>query len=89
MPIFAGIRGVRQWTGPYDLTPDQQAIVGATPVEGFYIDCGWSGHGLKFGPSVGRIMSEIVMGKEPFIDVSMFRYSRFEEDDLFFEPACI
>jgi sarcosine oxidase subunit beta len=89
MPILAGIRGVRQWTGPYDLTPDQQAIVGATPVEGFYIDCGWSGHGLQFGPSVGRIMSEIVMGKEPFIDVSMFRYTRFEEDDLFFEPACI
>jgi sarcosine oxidase subunit beta len=83
------VRVVRQWTGPYDITPDQQAIVGGTPVEGFYLDCGWSGHGLQFAPSVGRIMSEMVMGKEPFLDVSMFRYSRFEENDLFFEPACI
>ena len=89
MPCLSGVRVVRQWTGPYDITPDQQAIVGATPVEGFYLDCGWSGHGLQFAPSIGRIMSEIVMGKEPFIDVSVFRFTRFEEGDLFFEPACI
>ncbi len=89
MPVLSGIRVVRQWTGPYDNTPDLQAIVGPTPVEGFYINCGWSGHGLQFGPSVGRIMAEFVNGEKPFIDVSMFRYSRFEEGDLFFEPACI
>jgi len=89
MPCLSGVRVVRQWTGPYDITPDQQAIVGATPVEGFYLDCGWSGHGLQFAPSIGRIMSEIVMGKEPFIDVSVFRFTRFEEGELFFEPACI
>jgi len=89
MPCLSEVRVVRQWTGPYDITPDQQAIVGATPVEGFYLDCGWSGHGLQFAPSIGRIMSEIVMGKEPFIDVSVFRFTRFEEGELFFEPACI
>ena len=89
MPILKQIRVVRQWTGPYGNTPDFQAIVGATPVEGFYVDCGWSGHGLQFAPSIGRIMAEIVNGEKPFIDVSMFRYSRFEEGDLFFEPACI
>jgi len=89
MPCLSEVRVVRQWTGPYDITPDQQAIVGATPVEGFYLDCGWSGHGLQFAPSIGRIMSEIVMGQEPFIDVSVFRFTRFEEGELFFEPACI
>jgi len=89
MPCLSGVRVVRQWTGPYDITPDQQAIVGATPVEGFYLDCGWSGHGLQFAPSIGRIMSEIVVGKDPFIDVSVFRFTRFEEGELFFEPACI
>ena len=89
MPILSGIRIVRQWTGPYDNTPDFQAIVGPTPVEGFYLDCGWSGHGLQFGPSVGRIMAEFVNGEKPFIDVHRFRFTRFEENDLFFEPACI
>lgn len=89
MPILSGVRIVRQWTGPYDNTPDFQAIVGPTPVEGFYLDCGWSGHGLQFGPSVGRIMAEFVNGEKPFIDVHRFRFTRFEENDLFFEPACI
>lgn len=89
MPSLAGVRAVRQWAGTYDVTPDSQAVVGATPVEGFFLDCGWSGHGLQFAPSIGRIMAEIVCGEEPFIDVSPFRYSRFEEGDLFFEPACI
>jgi sarcosine oxidase subunit beta len=34
-------------------------------------------------------MAEFVNNETPFIDVSMFRYSRFAENDLFFEPCCI
>ncbi len=89
LPILKEIRVVRQWSGPYDITPDHQAIVGKTPMEGLFIDCGWSGHGLQFGPSIGRIMAELVNNETPFIDVSVFRYSRFEENELFFEPCCI
>ncbi|MCF7936325.1 MAG: FAD-binding oxidoreductase [Synergistales bacterium] len=89
MPVLSGVRVVRQWTGPYDLTPDQQAILGPTPVDGFYVDCGWSGHGLQFAPSAGRVLAEMIAGEEPFMDVHCFRYTRFEDEDLFFEPACI
>ena len=62
---------------------------GRTPVENFFFVGGWSGHGLQFAPSSGRIMSEIVLGEEPFLDVSCFRFSRFEEGCLYPEPACI
>ncbi|GAB6280808.1 MAG: FAD-binding oxidoreductase [Thermovirga sp.] len=89
MPCLAGVRCVRQWTGPYGITPDEQAILGETPVENFYLDAGWSGHGLQFAPSAGRIMTEMLMGEEPFLNVRPFRFSRFEEGDLFREPACI
>ena len=89
MPCLAGVRVVRQWTGPYAVTPDEQAIMGRTPVENFFFVGGWSGHGLQFAPSSGRIMSEIVLGEEPFLDVSCFRFSRFEEGCLYPEPACI
>jgi sarcosine oxidase subunit beta len=89
MPCLAGVRVVRQWTGPYAVTPDEQAIMGKTPVENFFFVGGWSGHGLQFAPSSGRIMSEIVLGEEPFLDVSCFRFSRFEEGCLYPEPACI
>ena len=89
MPLMAGIRVVRQWSGPYDITPDKQAIVGESPMKGLFLDCGWSGHGFQFGPSIGRVMSELVNNEKPFVDVSVFRYSRFAENDLFFEPFCI
>lgn len=89
IPALSGIRVVRQWSGPYDNTPDHNAIIDWTPVEGLLINCGWSGHGLQFGPSGGRVCKELLMGEKPFVDLHRFRLSRFKENDLFFEPAFI
>lgn len=89
IPCLKGVRVVRQWSGPYDNTPDHNAIIDWTPVEGLLIDCGWSGHGLQFGPSGGRVCKELLMGEKPFVDLYRFRLARFAENDLFFEPAFI
>ncbi|MDL2263569.1 FAD-binding oxidoreductase [Synergistaceae bacterium OttesenSCG-928-I11] len=89
MPSLAGVRVVHQWSGPYDVTPDHQAIIDWTPVEGLWTNCGWSGHGLQFGPSGGRLAKEMFFGEKTFVDIRNFRLSRFEEGDLFEEPAFI
>lgn len=89
IPALKGVRVVHQWSGPYDITPDHQAIIDWTPVEGLWVNCGWSGHGLQFGPSGGRLAKEMLMGEKTFVDIHRFRLSRFEEGDLFVEPACI
>jgi len=89
MPVLSGVRVVRQWSGPYDNTPDHNAIIDWAPVEGLLVNCGWSGHGLQFGPSGGRVCKELLMGEKPFVDLHRFRLSRFAENDLFFEPAFI
>ncbi|MCD6420646.1 MAG: FAD-binding oxidoreductase [Synergistetes bacterium] len=90
MPILRDVRVVRQWSGPYDITPDSQSIVGPVEeVEGFYLDVGWSGHGLQFAPSIGRIMSELIIGEEPFISVDVLSFNRFKTGKLIPEPACI
>jgi sarcosine oxidase subunit beta len=88
-PALKGVRVVRQWAGPYDNTPDHNAIIDWAPVEGLLINCGWSGHGLQFGPSGGRLAKEMVFGEKTFADLHRFRLSRFAENDLFFEPAYI
>jgi sarcosine oxidase subunit beta len=88
-PALAGVRVVRQWAGPYDNTPDHNAIIDWTPVEGLLVNCGWSGHGLQFGPSGGRVVKELILGEKTFVDLHRFRLSRFAEKDLFFEPAYI
>ena len=89
IPALSGVRVVRQWSGPYDNTPDHNAIIDWTSVEGLLVNCGWSGHGLQFGPSGGRVCKELLMGEKPFVDLYRFRLARFAENDLFFEPSFI
>lgn len=90
MPVLREVRVIRQWAGLYDMTPDSQAILGGVPeVEGFYLDVGWSGHGFMMGPSVGKVMAELITGKTPEIDVSCFSLERFRTGRLIPEPACV
>ncbi|MFR5881547.1 MAG: NAD(P)/FAD-dependent oxidoreductase [Cloacibacillus evryensis] len=74
IPALRGIRVVRQWSGAYDNTPDHNAIIDWTPVEGLLVNCGWSGHGLQFGPSGGRVCKELLMGEAPFVDLHRFPF---------------
>jgi len=89
IPALKGVRVVHQWSGPYDVTPDHQAIIDWTPIEGLWLNCGWSGHGLQFGPSGGRLAKEMFFGEKTFVDIHRLRLSRFAEGDLFPEPAFI
>lgn len=65
----------------YDgITPDQHPIIGATELEGFFLDCGFSGMGFKISPAVGLCMSELILdGKSSTLDISDFSPSRFAE----------
>ena len=48
---------------------------------------GFSGHGFKLSPAVGRILSDVVLGGETDVaDISMFRVERFAEGDLVTAP---
>ena len=72
--------------GLYENTPDAHPIYGATPVEGFYIVSGFSGHGFMHGPISGKLMAEIILdGQASTVDVSMLDLARFEEDRLIHE----
>ena len=76
IPALKGVRVVHQWSGPYDVTPDHQAVIDWMPVEGLWVNCGWSGHGLQFGPSGGRLAKEMFFGEKTFVDIHNFRLSR-------------
>jgi len=89
IPILKQLRVVRQWAGLYDITPDKQAVLGETDVEGFYLDIGWSGHGLQLGPVVGKLMAQVITGEEPDIDISVMNVERFKTGKLIPEPACV
>lgn len=76
----AGIAG--GWGGLYEVTPDHNAIIGeSSAVTRFLYATGFSGHGFLQGPAVGEIVRDLVLGKEPFVDVGPLALERFEHTE--------
>lgn len=74
--VDAGIAG--GWTGYYETSPDHNALVGeSTFARRFLYATGFSGHGFLQGPAIGEIVRDLVLGQEPFVDVSALSAARF------------
>jgi sarcosine oxidase, subunit beta len=67
----------RGWAGAFDITPDWMPILDQTPVAGFWIAAGMSGHGFKLSPAVGETMAALIVGAEPAVSAAPFRLGRF------------
>lgn len=81
LPPVGNLRVIRQWGGSYDISPDRQPIIGDTPLlKGYYMACGFSGHGFMFAPMTGLLLSEIIMNEETTIDIKDLHISRFEKE---------
>ncbi|MGB2897082.1 MAG: FAD-dependent oxidoreductase [Anaerolineales bacterium] len=86
MPMLEKAGRQTGWAGLYEVTPDAHPIFGATPIEGFYLVGGFSGHGFMHGPIAGKLMTEIIIeGKSQTVDVSSLDLARFDENRLIFE----
>lgn len=78
LPVIGELRVIRQWAGSYTMSPDRQPILGAVPeLKGFYVACGFSGHGFMFAPMTGLVVSEIIMGEKPSLDMADLSIDRF------------
>jgi len=58
MPRLAPLRVLRQWAGPYDLTPDNRPILGPAGYANFIQVHGFAGHGLMISPAIVRIVAD-------------------------------
>ncbi|MEA3460085.1 MAG: FAD-binding oxidoreductase [Chloroflexota bacterium] len=78
------------WGGLYAITPDDNPILGPVPgVEGFICAAGFSGHGVMQSPAIGRLIAELITGRETFVDLTPFRFERFAEGKLTKEARVI
>ena len=78
------------WAGLYEVTPDHQAIVGESPeLPGFWLCCGFSGHGFMQAPAIGLLLAQLMAGKVPDIDLGPFSPARFAHGELRPEVAII
>ncbi len=80
LPMLADAEIAAEWAGLYEVTPDDQPILGRIPhVNGLLACAGFSGHGLMHGPAAGLLMAEEILdGRAETIDIDSLRWSRFE-----------
>lgn len=75
----ASVRG--RYCGVYSTTPDHDFVLDRAGPDGCLLACGFSGHGFKHGPAVGRIMRDLIVdGDTDLVDVDHFALDRFEDD---------
>ncbi len=75
------------YSAMYSITPDWHPLLGAVPgIEGLYCAAGFSGHGFKFSPVVGRLMSELVVDGQTTLDIAPLRLQRFDESQPITTP---
>lgn len=77
------------YAGCYDVTPDYNPVISTTPVAGLVVAAGFSGHGFKISPAVGRLVADLVLtgdSQRPEVPARDFRLARFAEDDLLRSP---
>jgi sarcosine oxidase subunit beta len=81
LPLLGDAEIMAEWAGLYEVTPDDQPILGKMPqVDGLFVCAGFSGHGLMHGPAAGLLMAEEILdGRAHSIDIDPLRYSRFNE----------
>ena len=72
------------WSGLFTTTPDWHPILDAVPgMAGLYCAIGFSGHGFKLSPAIGKSVAELVLeGRARDVDLSPLRFTRFDEGDL-------
>jgi sarcosine oxidase subunit beta len=82
LPLLETAGVVARVAGLYEVTPDAHPILGRTPLEGFYVCAGFSGHGFMHAPACGRLMTEeILQGRATTLDIAPLRLSRFAKGE--------
>ena len=78
VPPLAEAKVMRAYAGVRDLTPDYHGILCEAPgAPGFYIACGFSGHGFMHSPAIGLLMAELILdGRARSMDIAPLSLAR-------------
>ena len=84
VPTMETAQFIGGWSGLFTTTPDWHPVLDRIDgIEGLYCAVGFSGHGFKLSPMIGKVMSEIVVdGRSTSVDVSRLNSSRFKTGNL-------
>jgi sarcosine oxidase subunit beta len=82
-PVFDTAGVASSWTGVYDVTPDWNPVLGRLPeVPGLVVGYGFSGHGFKLSPAVGRVLAQEALGLPTDVSLAPYALERFRTGHL-------
>ena len=84
MPLIRELKGVRGYSGLYTMNlADVHPIVGETPIGGFYVANGCSGHGFKLAPAIGSLIAQAITGDKIAGDTGVdSKFLSFEREPI-------
>jgi sarcosine oxidase, subunit beta len=79
LPLLGDASIAAEWAGLYEVTPDDQPLLGSLgDIGGLFICAGFSGHGLMHGPAAGLLLAEEILdGQAHTIDITSLNAGRF------------
>jgi sarcosine oxidase subunit beta len=86
-PSFGRLRLLRQWAGCVDVVHDSSPIIGRTPVDNLFINCGWGTGGFKAIPAGGFVLAHHIARGEPHPHAAPFGLERFTTGMLIDEAS--
>lgn len=79
-PAMNDFNIIRSYTGMRPWTPDHLPIVSEVDhVPGFYIAAGHEGDGISLATVTGKLIEEMITGKDTIIPVDPLRFNRFDK----------
>ncbi|MEO7962399.1 MAG: sarcosine oxidase subunit beta family protein [Gemmatimonadaceae bacterium] len=81
-PIMSRAHLLRTWAGIVDVTPDAAPILGRTPIDDLFLNCGWGTGGFKATPGSGWVFAHTLAHGEPHVLNAPFSLERFETGAL-------
>jgi sarcosine oxidase subunit beta len=82
IPMTAGLKVMRQWAGCYDVTPDNNPILGSAGFDNFLQVNGFVGHGFMMAPAVTELMAGWMAGDPADEIFERFTLARFERGEV-------
>jgi glycine oxidase len=77
VPKLADAKILEDWAGLRPGTPDALPILGATATPGYYVATGHFRDGILLAPITAEVMTAIIEGRNPEIDLTAFSPARF------------
>jgi glycine oxidase len=78
VPSIGQARILQDWAGLRPATPDGLPILGRTDIDGCFVATGHYRDGILLAPITAKLMSQVIRGEQPEIDIAHFQLNRFQ-----------